>query len=397
MEGISWRRKMETFNLSGKAIIAGVGETAMGKLPGKSSLALHALASKLALEDTGLTKSDIDGVLTCGSLVDNWPHHSGAFCEYFDIQPKYTDTVTQGGAGSCTMVQYAAMLIATGVCQTVLTVGADNQLSAMTRNKAIQSFAKNRHPQYEYPFGLSTPAGYALIAQRHFHEFGTTRKHLANIAVVCRKHASLNPNAQARNPLSLEEALNSKPIASPLHLNDCCISSDGGGAVIVTSADRSRDLKNHPIVILGTGQGFSYEHICQAHNITDTGVRRAGKVAFEMARIEPKDIDVVELYDCFTITVLVQLEDYGFCPKGGGGSFVGEGHIQLGSKLPVNTNGGMLSFGNPGIAGGIFHIIEAVRQLRGDCGPRQVVGAQLALVGGVGGIFSHTSTLILGR
>lgn len=289
------------------------------------------------------------------------------------------------------------MLIANGVCQAVLTVGADNQLSGMTRDNAIRSFAKNRHPQYEYPFGLSTVAGYALVAQRHFHEFGTTREHLANIAVVCRKHALLNPNAQVRDPLFLEEALNSKPIASPLHLSDCCISSDGGGAVIVTSEDRNRDLKNHPIVILGAGQGFSHEHLCQVRNITDTGVRSAGKRAFEMARIEPNDIDVIELYDCFTITVLVQLEDYGFCPKGEGGRFVAEGHIQLGGKLPVNTNGGMLSFGNPGITGGIFHIIEAVRQLRGECGPRQVAGAQLALVGGVGGIFSHTSTLILGR
>ncbi len=383
--------------LSGKGVIVGVGETAMGKLPGKSSLALHALASRLALEDAGLTKADIDGILTAGSLVDNWPHHSGAFCEYFGIQPKYTNTVTQGGAGSCTMVQYASMLVSSGVCQSVLAVSADNQLSGLTRDKAIQSFAKNRHPQYEYPFGLSIPAGYALIAQRHFYEYGTTREQLSHIAVACRKHAILNPVAQVRDPLSLEEALKSKPVASPLHLTDCCVSSDGGGAIIVTSPERARDLKKPPIPILGAGQGFAYEHICQAQDLTNTGAKRAGEAAFQMAGVKPQDIDVAELYDCFTITVLLELEDYGFCPKGEGGRFVEEGRIELDGKLPVNTNGGMLSFGNPGIAGGIFHIIEAVRQLRGECGKRQVKDAQFALVGGGGGVLSYSSALILGR
>jgi acetyl-CoA acetyltransferase len=384
-------------NVSGKAAIAGVGETPMGRLPGKSSMALHALASRLALEDAGMDKGDIDGVLTVGSMVDSFPHHSGAFCEYLGIRPKYTDTVTQGGAGSCTMVLYAAMLIATRVCRSVLCVGADNQLSGMTREKAINFFARNRHPQYEYPFGLSVPAAYALIAQRHFHEFGTTREDLAHIAVACRMHARLNPNAQIREPLSLEEALTSKPVASPLHLTDCCLSSDGGGALIVTSVERAKDLKKPPVVVLGAGQGFAHEHICQAGDLTHTAARQAAQQAFSMAGVEPKDIDVAELYDCFTITVLLQLEDYGFCPKGEGGGFVRDGRIQLGGQLPVNTHGGMLSFGNPGIAGGIFHIIEAVRQLRGECGSRQVPNAKLAMVSGVGGVFSYASSLILGR
>lgn len=379
-----------------QAAIVGVGETRMGKLPGLSSLALHAQAAKLALEDAGLAKSDIDGVLTVGSLVDSWPHHSGAVCEYLGILPAYTDTVAQGGAGNCTMVQYAGMLIANGVCTTVLCVGADNQLSGLTRERAIQSFAKNRHPQYEYPFGLSTPAAYALIAQRHFHEHGTTREDLARIAVACRKHAQLNPNAQLRDPLSFEDALGSKPIAPPLHLTDCCLSSDGGGAVLVTSAERCRDARPKPVFVLGAGQGFAYEHVSRAGELTTSGAKRAGEAAFRNARLTPADIDVAELYDCFTITVLMQLEDYGFCAKGEAGAFVAGGRIELGGALPVNTNGGMLAFGNPGISGGLFHVIEAVRQMRGECGPRQVPGAQTALVGGVGGIMSHASTLILG-
>jgi acetyl-CoA acetyltransferase len=369
----------------------------MGRLPGSSSLALHAQAAKAALEDAGLSKADIDGVLTVGSLVDQWPHHSGALCEYLGITPAYADSVAQGGAGSCTMIQYAGMLIASGVCQTVLCVGADNQLSGLTRDRAIQSFAKNRHPQYEYPFGLSTPAGYALIAQRHFHEYGTTREQLSRIAVACRKHAQLNPNAQMRDPLTLADAIDSKPIAPPLHLTDCCLSSDGGGAVLVTSTSRARDLRSAPVSVLGAGQGFAHEHISRAKALTTSGARRAGETAFRMAGLAPRDIDVAELYDCFTITVLMQLEDYGFCGKGDGGAYVADGRIELGGELPVNTHGGMLSFGNPGIAGGLFHVIEAVRQLRGECGARQVAGARVALVGGIGGVMSHASTLILGR
>ena len=360
-------------------------------------MALHALAARAALEDAGLAKSQIDGVLTVGSLVDIYPHHSGAFCESLGLLPAYTDTVAQGGAGNCTMVQYAAMLIAAGTCRAVLCVGADNQLSGMTRDKAVRAFAQNREPQYEYPFGLSTPAGYALIAQRHFHEYGTTREHLARIAVACRKHAALTPNAQVKEPLTIEAALAAKPIASPLHLTDCCISSDGGGAVIVTSMELARDLKTVPVAVLGTGQGFAYEHICRAGDIASTGAKRAAAAVFGMAGVRPADIDVAQLYDCFTITVLLQLEDYGFCDKGDGGRYVEEAGIGIGQRLPVNTNGGMLSFGNPGLSGGIFHIIEAVRQLRGECGSRQVDGARLGLVSGVGGVLSHTSALILGR
>ncbi len=378
-----------------RAAIVGVGETKMGRFPDRSSLALHAEATKLALEDAGMTKKDIDGVLTVGSMVGSSAHHWGDVCEYMNIEPAYADTVQNGGAGNCTMIRYAGMLVSSGACQVVLCVAADNQLSGLTRGRALEIFAQNRHAEHEYPLGLSIPASYALIAQRHFYEFGTTRENLSRIAVACRKHAQLNPNAQLREPLSLEEAINSKPIAPPLHLTDCCLSSDGGGAVIVTSVERGRDLKKLPISILGAGYGLIHEHICRARNLTTTSVKRSGEMAFRMAGLTPRDIDVVELYDCFTIAVLLQLEDYGFCGKGEGGAFVGGARIELGGELPINTNGGMLSFGNPGYPGGLFHVIEAVRQLRGECERRQVNGAEVALVGGIGGIMSHASTLIL--
>lgn len=384
-------------SLCGKAAIAGVGETPMGRLPGYSAMALHALAAKHALSDAGLAKDDIDGVLTVGSLVDRYPHHSGALCEYLGIRPAYTDTVMQGGAGSCTMVQYAAMLVSSGVCRAVLCAGADNQLTGMTRDMAVEAFARNREPQYEYPFGLSTPAGYALIAQRHFSEYGTTREQLARIAVAARRHAGLHPNAQEKRPLTVDEALAAKPISAPLHLPDCCLSSDGGGAVIVVAADRARDLPSPRVVLLGAGQGFYYEHICHAGDVTATAARSAGAAAYAMAGVQPADVDFAQLYDCFTITVLLQLEDYGFCGKGEGGRFIEERGIGLGGQLPVNTHGGLLAYGNPGLCGGLFHVIEAVRQLRGACGARQVPDARVGLVTGVGAVLSHCSALVLAR
>jgi acetyl-CoA acetyltransferase len=378
-----------------RVAICGIGETNIGKFPGASSLQNHAIATKLALEDAGLSKTDIDGVLTVGSLVENWPHHSGAVSEYLGIKPKYTNTMTQGGAGCCTMIQNAEMLINEGVCETVLCIGADNQLSGMTRELAIEAFAKNRHPQFEYPLGLSTPAAYALIAQRHSHEYGTSRETLSKIAVTSRNHAILNPKAQLRDPLTLNEAINSKEIAPPLHLTDCCISSDGGGAVIVTSLERARDLRQLPIQLMGSGNGFSHEHICYSSNLLTNGVIQSGRTAFAQANLTPQDIDVALLYDCFTISVILQLEDYGFCEKGNADEFISNGRIELGGQLPLNTHGGLLAYGNPGLSGGIFHIIEAVNQLRNTCNDRQVAGAKVALVSGIGGIMSYASTIIL--
>ena len=369
----------------------------MGRLPESTSLGLHAEAARRALDDAGMGLNDVDGVLTVGSLTDPWPHHSGALCEYLGLRPAYTDTVCQGGAGNCTMVQLAAMLVTSGICRTVLAVGADNQLSGMSRDAAVAAFARNRHPEFEFPLGLSTPAGYALMAQRHCHEYGTSREDLARVAVTCRENAARHPGAQLDKPLSLEEALASKPIAEPLHMTDCCLSSDGGGAVIVTGAERAPDLPRDPVYLLGAGQGFEQEHICRATDLTTSGAGRAAATAYAMAGLGPGDVDVAQFYDCFTITVLIQLEAYGFCPQGESGGFVRDGHIGRGGSLPINTGGGMLAYGNPGISGGIIHVVEAVHQLRGTAGERQIDGAEVALVTGVGAVLSHTSALLLGK
>ncbi|RYG87214.1 MAG: thiolase family protein, partial [Alphaproteobacteria bacterium] len=251
--------------------------------------------------------------------------------------------------------------------------------------------------QYERPFGPLIPAMYALAANRHMHEYGTTPEQLAEVAVTMRRHAGLNPNAQARDPITIDDVLNSKMIATPLHMLDCSLVSDGGGALVVSRADAARDMRRRPVELLGAGEGHLNEHIHQAPSLTTTGARISGARAFDMAGLTPREMDFAMLYDCFTITALLQLEDLGFCKAGEGGPFVANGGIGLGGRLPVNTHGGLLSHGHPGRPGGIFHIIEAVRQLRGECGDRQVEAASLGLVHGNGGILSTHSTLILGR
>jgi len=234
------------------------------------------------------------------------------------------------------------------------------------------------------------------VAQRHMHEYGTTPEQLAEIAVTLRNNAAQNENAHMRKPITSEDVLSSRMITSPLHLLDCALVSDGAAAFIVTGADRARDLRRVPVRLLGQGYGYSHLYVGEYENITHTGAVQAGADAFTSAAVSPADIDVAELYDCFTITVIVELEDLGFCPKGEGGRFVADGHIGRGGSLPVTTHGGLLSAGHPGLAGGMFHVIEAVRQLRGEAGPRQLDHPELALVHGNGGVIGLHCTLILG-
>jgi acetyl-CoA acetyltransferase len=229
------------------------------------------------------------------------------------------------------------------------------------------------------------------------HAYGTTSEQLAAVAVACRKHASLNPAAQMRQPITIDDVLNSKMIAHPLHLLDCSLVSDGGAAIVMTSAERAKNFKNKPVYILGVGEGHSHEHISQARSLTTSAAKEAGERAYAMAGLGPKDIDVAELYDCFTPVVVIELEDLGFCPKGEGGRFVEGGRIELGGELPVNTHGGLMSHCHPGHPGSLFSITEAVHQLRSECGPRQVKEAEISLVHGQGGIMSTHCTMILGK
>jgi acetyl-CoA acetyltransferase len=249
--------------------------------------------------------------------------------------------------------------------------------------------------QFETPFGLPTPVGgYAMAAMRHMHEFGTTPPMLAEVAVSARKWAMLNPAATMREPLTHHQALSSPMISDPLHLNDCCLVTDGGGAIVVTTAERAADLKKTPVYVRGYGEAQSHWTISQMPDVTETVATITGKRALQMAGVKHHEIDVVEVYDSFTITVIITLESLGFCEKGNGGLFVLGGRTAPGGEFPLNTNGGGLSYAHPGMYG-IFPLIEATRQLRGECGKRQVKGAEIALAHGTGGVLSSCVTCVL--
>jgi acetyl-CoA acetyltransferase len=384
-------------SLRGKVAIVGATDTEVGVVPHLSATQLYVKAAKLALEDAGITKDQVDGLITCNSFVEPYMYHAEMIAEYMQIFPRYCLNVATGGGTTLAIMHHAAAAIATGVCNTVLVTMADNMLSGLSRDKAIEVMSTAGHAQFERPYGPPIPGFYALLAQAHMHAYGTTSEQLAAVAVACRKHASMNPAAQMRQPITIEDVLNSKMIAHPLHLLDCSLVSDGGAAVVMTSAERAKDFKKKPVYILGVGEGHSHEHVSQARSLTTSAAKEAGERAYTMAGLGPKDMDVAELYDCFTPVVIIELEDLGFCPKGEGGRFVEGGRIELGGELPVNTHGGLMSHCHPGHPGSLFSITEAVHQLRGESGLRQVKDAELALVHGQGGIMSTHCTMILGK
>jgi len=379
-----------------KVCIVGIGETEQGKIPNKTSLQFHSEAAKLAMEDAGITKDDINGVITAFSFVDQTFMHCTTFAEYAGLAPKFNFTsMAIGGSTAAWMAAQAAQAIHAGLADVILCVRGDNTLSGLTSEGMISLIKEMSHIELEYPYGLMTPGGYGLLAQRHMHEFGTTSEQLAAIAVGARKHAALMPNAMKKEPITIEDVLNSPMICSPLHMLDCCLISDGGGAFIVASEEKAKTFKNKPVYFKGLAQESTHQYISQAPDLKEIlrNYRLAADKAFEMAGIERKDIDVAEIYDCFTITTLMSIEGLGFCDIGEGGSFVEGGRIELGGELPVNTHGGLLSQAH---LGGMFHINEAVRQIRGTAGPRQVPNAKNVIVTGNGGLFSAQSILILG-
>lgn len=382
-----------------RAAIVGIGESKVGNVPDRSALQLQSDAALAALADAGLQMSDIDGLLTTPVRVERWNMPCGVVAHHLGIRPSYLATVDLAGASGAAMIHQAALAIASGQCSTVLCVAGQNLLSHGSRATAVKSMAEggSAHPQFEVPYGPLVPSLYALVAQRHMHEYGTTAEQLAQVAVTIRRHASLNPNAHKREPITVDDVLKSRMITSPLHILDCAIVSDGAAAAIVTAAARARDLRRAPVHLLGQGYGLRHSHIGEHVDLTTTGAVDSGRAAFRTAGLTPADVDVAQIYDCFTITVIVELEDLGFCKKGEGGSFVEGGRIALGGALPITTHGGLLSGGHPGLGGGFFHVIEAVRQLRGDAGARQVADAEVALVHGNGGIISIHCTLLMGR
>jgi len=352
-----------------------------------------------ALEDAGLKLSDVDGLFCTGLMMP-----SMELAEHLGIYPRYTDTTMTGGSSFEVHVQHAAAAVALGLCEVAVSVYAATPRAkgGLTGGMAAMMSAidrKNPPPfiEWEMPYGLMLPAGaYALAASRHMALYGTTQEQLAQIAVSTRKWAQMNPRARYQEPLSIEDVLNSPMVCDPLHRNDCCLVTDGAGAVVITTAERAKDLKKKPVYILGTGTAHDHAMmITEMPELTVTPGAISAPQAFKMAGVTPKDINVVETYDSFTITVLMSLEDMGFCPKGEGGRFVEDGKLGPGGALPTNTNGGGLSYTHPGMYG-MFLLVEATRQLRGEGGPRQVPDAKLGVAHGVGGVLSACSTVVLG-
>jgi acetyl-CoA acetyltransferase len=382
--------------LRNKVAIVGVGESDIGKVPSLSGLGLNAQASKRALDDAGLKPSDIDGLLTAYSFTEPYTMLGSSLCEYMGLRPRMCASMVAGGASPGIMLRHAAQAIASGTAETVLVCAGENRVTGLGREAAIAVLANVGHPQFEKPYGGSIPGFYAMVARRHMLEYGTTREQLSAVAVNTRAHALLHPNAQMKTPLTVEQVMASKPIADPLRMLDCCIVSDAAGAFVVTSAERALDLKQRPAWLLGIGEMHTHEHVMCAPDLTKFGALESGRTAYAMAGLKPSDIDVAQLYDCFTIVPIIELEELGFCRPGEGGEFFEAGHARIGGRLPVNTNGGMLSHAHAGAAGAILGIVEVVRQLRGGLGERQVQGAEVGLVHNEGGILSSHCTLILG-
>lgn len=384
-------------SIRGKVAIIGAADTEVGKVPHLGATALCIDAAVRAMEDASISKDQVDGLVTCNSMAEPFMYHAEAIAEYLQIFPRYCISANAGGGTTFSSIQHAAMAIASGVCETVLVCMADCLRTGLSREQAKKMQSSTGHPEFETPYGATVPAYYALIARAHMDAYGTTPEQLAAVAVSGRQHASRNPAAQMREPITVQDVLNSRMIADPLHLLDCSLVSDGGAAIIMTSAERAADFPHDPIYILGAGEGHGHEHISQARSLTTSAAAESGRRAYAMAGLEPRDIDLAQLYDCFTPVVLIELEDLGFCEKGEAGAFVESGQTTLEGTLPMNTHGGMLSHCHPGNPGAMFLLTEAVTQLRQQAGPRQVNNAEVALVHGQGGIMSSHATLILGR
>ncbi len=378
--------------------IVGVGETPVGRIPGTDSFELAQLAAGRALRDAGLGPADIDGLFCGGSLVDDMYMYSARLAANLRVAPRYGTVLPLGGSTFCHAIIEAGLVIEAGLAETILVVAADPLLSSLGAQAAIDRFDAFQDAVREKPYGFMMPAIYAMVARRHMELFGTTRQQLAQVAVAARRHAALNPLAHYRRPLSIPDVLAAVAVATPLGLFDCSPISDGAGAFIVTSRRRARKLAKPPIHVLAAAEAHALEYDNPAREITDSAAAAAGREVFTASGLTPNDVDLALIYDCFTITVLVTLEDLGFCPKGAGGSFVEGGAIELGGCLPVNTHGGLLSHGHPGTPAGIFHIIEAVKQLRREVEPeRQVEGADVALVSGNSGALRDSGVVLLGN
>ncbi len=375
--------------LSNKAAIAGVGATPQGRIPGSTQLSLAIDAFKRALDDAGLDKSDIDGLLTFpGTTAPEGALNYLRVGEALGINPAFTASASMGGGTAGALVQLAAMAVATGQATTVACVFGDCAKTGGSRFGRASGWGDS-WGIWGY---MGAAANSAVTASRHMALYGTTSEQLAEVAVACRRHASMNPNAVMREPITIADHQSSRWIVEPLHLLDCCLISDGGVCIIVTAAERARNAKQPPVLLTGMGQQYAAQTLENPDWWYMPHQKAALDKAYAMAGLGPSDIDVAQLYDNFTISVLLWLEHAGFCGVGEGGSFVENGRIQLGGELPVNTAGGNLS---ESYMEGWLHIVEAVRQLRGQCGERQVPGAEVALTTGRGMTLNCANAMVL--
>ena len=372
--------------------IIGVAESDFGETPHLSLTLMHAQAATRAIADAGIGKDGIDGLFTVGGASQLFALD---MAEYLGLRPRYIDSTGVGGSSWETFIEHAVAAIATGRCETALLVyGATPRSDMRNRLRGAEMALAPRGPaQYESPYGPTVASRYGLIATRHMHQFGTRTEHLAEVAVSTRRNALRNPNAFMKKPIEIADVLESKMIASPLRMLDCCLRTDGGGAVIITSRDLANDGTKKPVWVLGSGGAVSHTSMSQMEDLTDSPARRAGEIAFSQAGITPGEVDVLQCYDSFTITVLLTLEALGFCKRGEAGSFVEGGRLAWDGALPTNTDGGGLSSNHPGMRG-IFLLVEAVRQLRGES-TAQVKDARIAVCNGTGGFLSHCGTVVL--
>ena len=369
-------------------VIAGAATFGIGECPGFTSLEMAAQAALAALDDAGTTLSAVDGLWVC--LPDDM--FAGlSLAEHLGIEPHFTDCNRTGGSAPVSHLVTASLALEAGLCDVALLTYGSNQRSAGGKLATMA-----RSSPFEAPYRPLFPAsGYALAAARHMHEFGTTREQLAAVAVAARQWANTNPESFAKGELTVDDCLASRMISDPLSKSDCCLVTDGAAAIVLTRSDRGRDSRQPSVRLLGAAAATTHHHISAMPDLTRTAAAQSGLRAFAQAGLGPADVDVVQLYDAFTINTILFLEDLGFCAKGDGGPFVASGAIAPGGSLPVNTNGGGLSCIHPGMYG-LFALVEGVRQLRGDAA-YPIAGAEVALVHTNGGTLSSQATAILGR
>jgi acetyl-CoA acetyltransferase len=376
-----------------RVAIVGAALSDCGRVDTKSPFELHYQAASRAIADAGLTKADVDGFGSTGTGLIA----PVEVAEYLGLRPTWIDGTGVGGAAWVVMAEHAVEAIRAGHADVVVLVyGSTTRADLKARRRTANlNFGARGPVQFDAPYGHALIAKYAMATRRHMYEYGTTMEQLAEIAVSARHNAGLNPDAYYRDPITIEDVQASDMIADPLTKLHCCIRSDGGGAIVLTSEERARDLARPPVYVLGSGETSSHTTMSEWEDFTQSPAVRSGRLAFERAGLTPADVDVCQIYDAFTSMVLMSLEALGFCGIGEGGPFVADGRLRVGGALPTNTDGGGLSACHPGMRG-MFLMVEAVRQLRGEAGDRQVPGARVACVNGTGGWFSSTATLLLG-